>query len=108
MFNLGNLQGTIMLEDTPLVLFKFVKDRLVYKNQLSFNSAILPFEFKKCVNEEMIRNFFYFRITPETRIGLEEDMKKHGIEYYDPETLIRYQKGRTFADAYWLDTDLIV
>ena len=104
MFKLNNVAGTIMYQDIPIVEFKFDRDKLVYSKLLCNNEKILPFEFRKLnANDKEIRNFFYYRIVPDTRIGIEESLKEAGIPYYDPELIIRYQNGRTFDDEYWLD-----
>jgi len=106
MFNLGNLAGTIMLGDTPLVRFKYKKDVLQYAEILSDNVSIMPPEFRGLkANERLVRCFFAERITLDTRQGLDKSLLEHGMEYYDPETIIRYQNGRCFDDDYWLKTE---
>lgn len=106
MIKLNNLTGTIMLGDTSLVHFQFSKDVLVNAELLCHDVAKLPIEFKKgIVNDRLIRCFFEERITPDTRQGLQEKLHENGMEYYDPETLIRFQHGRCIADKYWLKTE---
>ena len=103
MIKLNNLAGTIMLEEQPLLKFKFEKDRLVSYELYCRDYKILPFEFKDFkVTDWTVRCFFEHRIVPETRIGLQKTLEEHGMKYYDPETIIRYQSGRCFDDPYWV------
>lgn len=103
-FNLGNLSGTIMLNDTPLIKFESVRGKIVSYELLSQNAKIMPFEFMDLkVTEERILNFFEARIVPPTRIGINERLAESPIKYYDPERIIRYQKGRCIDDLYWVD-----
>jgi hypothetical protein len=56
MFNLGNLAGTIMLEEIPLVKFKFEKDVLLYAKVLCDQVRIMPPEFMELqANERLVR-----------------------------------------------------
>lgn len=104
MIRLGNLGGVLFFRDTPIAKFQFKKDRLQYAELFTKDPAILPFEFMDGkINEHKLRCFWDARITTETRIGLEEELKKAGMDYYDPETIIRYQKGISIDDKYWLD-----
>jgi len=104
MFSLGNLKGTIMLGDTPILEFEFRKNTLVRSKAFVFGDRdILPFEFwGDDFSEDAVRAFFEERITPDTRIGLQKSLEENGMEYYDPETLIRFQGGRCVADDYWV------
>lgn len=101
---LGNLAGIIMSGSKQLVRFKFVKDQLQYCQLLCSDDKLLPFEFwGGDDSEKAVRNFFFYRIVPDTRINIEKDLKEIGIDYYDPEAIIRYQKGRCVDDDYWVD-----
>lgn len=45
------------------------------------------------------------RVVPDTRQGLASELKNAGIKYYDPEALIRYNKGVSIEDSYWVDVE---
>lgn len=105
-FLLNNLGGTIHNGDIALLKFKYVNDVLKECTQLCFEKDLLPFEFSFLgVSESSLRRFFKHRITPETREGLKEALLETPIKVYDPERLIRYQKGRYCDDTFWLEPD---
>lgn len=104
MIRLGNLGGTVMFRDIPILSFKFVDDMLESCQLLS--DKYLPFEFADHkIDEYLIRLFWDSRIVPETRIGLKEDLEDMGLPYYIPECIIRIQNGRTYGDSFWLMCD---
>lgn len=104
MIRLGNLSGTIMFQNQPLLYFKLERGYLVDCKLLCEDSKLLPLEFKdKVINERRIHLFWEARVTPDTRQFLKEDMEAEGLEYYNVEQLIRFQKGRCVDDNYWLD-----
>lgn len=102
--NLDNLEGTIMYEQIPLVYFRFEHDRLMESRLLCRDKKILPFEFNDFnVSSDSIRRFFFYRIVPETRISIHEELAKSPVKYYNPERIIRFQKGKCIDDNFWLD-----
>jgi hypothetical protein len=105
MKRVGNLGGTIYYENTPITKFKFVGGQLKELEVYSTDKKIIPFEFFDGVDAKSIIKFFDERITPETRQGLTEELKKTPIQYYHEERLIRYCSGRCIHDKYWLDCD---
>ena len=106
MFNLGNLAGTIMFRQIPLVSFAYKNGKLMNAQLLNYDKAILPFEFMNFRCDELtVTQFFAERITPDTRQGLQKYLDKAGIGYYDPEAIIRYQNGRCIHDKYWVKFD---
>ena len=42
------------------------------------------------------------RVLPETRIGIQADLKYAGIPYFDPTMIIKYSNGFSFEDNYWV------
>ncbi len=98
-FDLGNLSGVIMKKDEPVLRFAYKDGFLADKEIL--NPSLLPFDMLDEVCERTIDNFFYYRVTPLTRQGLEESLKKYGIpaEY---EAMIRAGHGRCIHDDYWV------
>lgn len=103
MIRLGNLSGTLMLNDIPILRFSFEKGMLLEYELLCEDSRLLPLEFKdKKVTEERIRLFWEARITPDSRQHLKECMLKNNFQCYDAEQLIKHQKGRCIDDQYWL------
>lgn len=105
-FNLGNLGGTIMYKNEPIVSFKFERDMLKELTVINKDVRPIPFEFNQgWYNEYGLRSFFYYRITPPTRSGIDEALAKSPIKYYSPERMIRYNSGRCIHDPFWLKCD---
>lgn len=105
MFRLTNLGGTIMWEDEPLVDFTIQRGEVTVCNVIGNQSAYLPVEYCAMKSKEAATLLFLEDpVTPITRIGLDKDLKEAGMKYYDPTTLIRYNKGRNASDHYWVRT----
>lgn len=104
MIYLGNLGGVLNIDKLPLIQFKFSNDRLVVCNVLT--KVGLPYEFLTgdC-NAHLLRCFFNARIVPKSRFKLDESLVNSGIKYYIPERIIRFQKGRSTIDRYWITPD---
>lgn len=103
---LDNLGGTLYKNDTPIARFKFRNNRLISKELLTDDASLLPFEFeRRGLTENTIIEFFDARITPDTRIGLNEALAETLIKYYYPERMIRYNSGKCIHDRYWLECD---
>lgn len=87
-----------------MIRFKFSNDRLVDCNLLS--KVGLPYEFLngEC-NAHLLRCFFNARIVPKSRFKLDEALLQSGIKYYIPERIIRYQRGVSTIDSYWITPD---
>lgn len=95
-----NLTGTIMLHDEELVRFKIVNGDVTSVQKLSAN---LPYEFKfKLSDEQAVLYFLDDRVVPETRIGLQKDLERAGIPYFDPDRILMYNNGNTVTDEYWV------
>ena len=107
MIQLCNLGGTIYYRDLPIVTFKYKHDRLQYVSEINKECKVLPFEFLGIdkVTDNLLRCFFDARIVPETRIGLNEELLKTPVKYYNPERIIRYQKGTCIHDDFWVKCD---
>lgn len=104
MFSVGNLGGVLYYDDTPIVRFKFIRGYLEEYQLLS--NSLLPFEIRDgIVNGDRLTRFFEARITPDTRIGINEELAKTPIKYYHPERIIRYSSGKCIHDHYWLECD---
>ena len=107
MLNFGNLGGVIYSGKTPICRFKYFKGEVDELVTLDMSAKPLPFEFigRQRITSYDLYNFFDARITPETRIGLEDEMSKAGLSYYDPEALIRVSGGKCIHDCYTIDCD---
>lgn len=106
MFKLGNLGGVVYYKDTAVVRFKFKHDMLVDCVILVDNVNILPFELRhRNTDDGSLRRFFEERMTPYTRDGFHELLASTPVKYYDPERIIRYNKGRCIHDKYWVECD---
>ena len=104
---LNNLGGTIMCEGKELIYFKFERDSLQEARFLTNDKYPMPFEFQglSTVTEKSLRDFFDARITPDTRIGIHEELAMTKIGYYDPERMIRFNNGKCIHDWYYMVCD---
>ena len=101
--DLGNLGGTLYYKEIPLFEFKFNRDGSVTHKVINDDLDLYPFEMRFGeINANTITRFFNERITPSTRIGLDEVLANSPIKYYHPERIIRYSSGRCIHDPYWL------
>jgi hypothetical protein len=103
MIRYNDVGGIIMKNDTPLVEFKYRQSRLI-KVKLLTDVNNLPIEYKGVLNKYRATDLFLRdRITPPTRQFINEDLKKVGIAYYDPDAMLKLNKGRNMEDQYWVD-----
>lgn len=105
MISIGNLGGTLLYNDIPIIRFKFIRNHLQELEVYCTDKKVIPFEFFNGVTEQSIIKFFDERITPETRQGLNETLSNTEIHYYYPERIIRYSKGICIHDKYHLECD---
>ena len=103
MKNFHSMKGYIMKNDLPIVRFRYEGGILVEAKVLA-DRVQLPIEYKCKVSDLMATEIFMDdRVVPDTRQGLLPELKRIGINYYDPEALIRYNKGVSIEDDYWVD-----
>lgn len=96
----SNLEGTLMEKDVSLVSFCIERGEVKYCNILSKD---LPLEFLGGLPKETaLLIFLDDRVVPETRIGLEEDLKRVGIPYFNPDLLLKFNNGFSIEDHYWI------
>lgn len=53
-------------------------------------------------DEEAVLEFLEDRVTPDTRIGIQDDLKRAGIPYYDGKLMIEYNNGNSVMDTFWI------
>lgn len=106
MFRFTNLSGTIMWKDEPLVEFIIERGEVTECEIIAYHRYHLPFEFQvKTSKERAVLLFLEDRVTPSNRIGLQRDLRLSGLDYYDPTTILKYNKGWNVSDYYWVRTD---
>lgn len=106
MFKLNNLGGVLYKDDKEVMVFKFQRNMLVKCELLTDDIRLLPFELRhRNTDDFSVRKFFEERITPPTRDGINELLATTPVKYYDPERIIRYNKGRCIHDKYWVECD---
>lgn len=102
MDDIRNLSGVLMRRDEPLVRFRVIDYEVT---QCEILAAInrCPVEFRWAqTKEEALRLYLKERLPPETRIGLHRTLQAAGIDYYDPERIIRYSHGYNVSDKEWI------
>lgn len=105
MKSIGNFGGVLYNKDMPVLEFKFNNGYPVSYKLLVDNIRLLPFDFQFHDLFDGLMNFFGDRCTPDTRIGIHEDLKKTPIEYYHVERMLRYCHAQCIHDCYWVEQD---
>ena len=105
MKSIGNLGGILYYKETPILKFKFNHGIPMEYEVLTDNLNLLPFEFKFHGLYDGLILFFEDRPTPDTRIGIHEELEKTPIQYYDIERLLRYNHAQCIHDCYWIEQD---
>jgi len=101
--NFHSLCGYVMKDDKPLVWFQYEAGTLVQVKIIADRDD-LPIEYKCKVSDLRATELFMDdRVIPASRQRLMPELEKIGINYYDPEQLIRYNKGVSVEDHYWID-----
>lgn len=101
MMRFGTFSGYIMQDDHALVQFQMEKGDVVSCRIL--DEERMPYEYRICENPRRATWFFLEdRVVPSTRIGIDEDLKKVGIPYYDPTLLLKFNHGYSVSDHYWI------
>lgn len=95
-----NANCTLMRKNTPVLKFNLVGGYLEEFEVI--DESLLPFDFKlNKFKEDALMVFLQYRVVPETRIGINEEVKKIGLKYYDPDKLFHFMHGRSIEDDYW-------
>ena len=99
MKSFGNLAGTFMWRNIPQIEFRFRKGELVKFNVINKPNS---YEFRFASEEKAFLLMMNDRLVPETRIGIQKDLKKIGIPYYDVQKILEYTHGFSITDDYWI------
>lgn len=107
MKSFGDLKGTIMKKDAPIVSFRFDGGVLQDFKILVSDRSILPYTYLLCDGDDYLATELFMddRVVPETRQGLTRELHAVGIPYYDPVLLIKYNKGISVEDDYWINVE---
>ena len=101
MEGVSNVSGTLMKANDEVISFKLVAGYLEKFEILNRN--LLPIDFQ--LNSSETCAFMIFlneRVVPSTRIRIDKEVKKIGLDYYNPDELIRFNNGRSVEDDYWI------
>ena len=97
-----NIKGYIMKKDLPLIRFA-CEGGMLQEVEILTERENLPLEYHFKVSDRRATELFLEdRVVPQTRQHLEEALQRVGIPYYDPELLLRYNKGVSVEDSYWV------
>lgn len=105
MKSIGNFGGTLYFKEVPIAKFKFDRGSLEYVTLLTDDKKVLPTLINLYGPEKGITMFFEDRCTPETRIGLAEELANTPIQYYSVERLLRWNHAQLAHDRYWVKQD---
>ena len=96
-----DLSGEVLFFNESVFTFNIVRGELI--DYCITGREFLPYEFRLCKSErDAIMFFLDDRVLPETRIGIQEDLKYAGIPYFDMTMIIKYSNGFSFEDNYWV------
>ena len=98
------LKGTLMLKDTPLLEFHIIEGITDYCKLIEPDINKYPYALFRHPEEidDNLPEYFLERLTPMSRQGLFEDLKKIGMNGYDPTKLLKYQNASCAHDCYWV------
>ena len=99
MKSFSNLTGTFMKKDSPQIKFKFSRGELVEFTVIEKPNS---YEFAHAPAEKAFLLMLEDRLVPDTRIGIQKDLEKAGIPYYDPQMILEYTHGFSIEDTYWI------
>ena len=105
MKSVGNMGGTIFNINTPIINFKCEKGSVVSIEILKNEKSLLPVEFWMKSPKTALLEFLTDQVTPETRIGIDEELTKTPVQYYDVERLLRYSHGYSVDATFWIRQD---
>lgn len=105
MKSVGNIGGTIFNINTPIINFKCEKGSVVSIEMLRDEKGLLPIEFWIKPPKTALLEFLIDQVTPETRIGIDEELSKTPVQYYDVERLLRYSHGYNIDTTFWIKQD---
>lgn len=89
----------------PIVKFLYDRGTLL-SVELLVEQSRLPYEYKLSDSvHEATQLFLEDRVVPETRQGLEKELISVNIPYYDPVALLKYNKGVSIEDNYWINLE---
>lgn len=92
--------------NTPIIEFKYKSGMLQEMNILTDCITLLPVIFRfRNSSEEALTEFLFENTTPDTRIGINEELMKTPMQYYDLERMLRWHHGYLFGSTYWVKQD---
>lgn len=95
-----NLDGTIMFENTEEVNFTIVRGEV---KKVDIVGDFLPIEFRVCKDKAHALLLYLDEVVvPETRIGLQSELAKHDIPYFDMDTILQHFNGYSIHSHHWL------
>lgn len=104
-FNILNIQGILMYEDTPLIDFKISHCRLIYVKDLS-NRRYYPWEFTEIgLTYEAFNTFFNDRVVMEHAQDIRYYLEDMGLKFYDFQALIKKMNGWDGVGNHWIKFD---
>ena len=104
MIRIGSMDATLMWRDKPLFHFVIERGEVIrYEFLCSRDDRDLVYEFDFYQSpRKAILEFLDDRVVPETRQGLQHDLKCAGMPYYDPELILKFNHACCVTDCWWL------
>lgn len=104
--NIKNLTGTLMYEDTPLVDFDIVNERLVYVREYdrinNYKYYPVEFRFDDAVNYGDINDYFKHNVVEDGAQDIYEYLKTLGLRYYDLDEIVKRNNGYNHLGLRWV------
>lgn len=104
--NIKNLTGTLMYEDTSLVYFNIVNERLVYVREYdrinNYKYYPVEFRFDDAVHYGDINAYFKHNVVEDGAQDIYEYLKTLGLRYYDLDEIVKRNNGYNHLGFRWV------
>lgn len=98
-----DLKGTLYKLNKPLIDFEIERGQITTLDFLDTEN--LPYEFIQKNKYSALLTFLDDRVCPDNRIGLQKDLERAGIPYFNLDEILKYSNGYSVQDYYWIRFD---
>lgn len=95
-------KGTLMRKDIPIGEVYVDERDVVQFTAFTEDKTLYPFEMKYARHGTGFREFLEERVTPKSRYGIAEDLRKAGFERYSIAAILLASNGRDCSDPFWI------
>lgn len=97
------IYGTLMHKNVPLCEFEMLDGFIVDYREICQDAREFPIEMHLAKTPQWgLSVFLNDRVVPSSRQGLEKDLARIGMKYYDVSELTKRQNASSCEDDYWV------